>query len=198
MHRERKKNRLPGYRYSRYGAYYVTICVKGRQPVFGRIMAGQMILNKWGRIVDACWRDLPDHYDNIRLGDHIVMPDHVHGVVWIIGSWHKTNGSDPAKNMNVPICTSHVRSGLKPDPTTINNGEITVNHRDTPESATKNHGLPEIIRGFKTFSSRKINATNSGEPFRWQKSYYDHIVRDTDDLNRICRYIRANPARWGR
>ena len=58
------------------------------------------------------------------------------------------------------------------------------------------HGLPEIIRGFKTFSSKQINALSNNFSFHWQKSYYDHIVRDEDDLNRIRRYLKNNPVKW--
>ena len=66
-----------------------------------------------------------------------------------------------------------------------------------PFPTIKHHGLPEFIRGYKTFSSRGINAINNGNTFRWQKSYYDHIVLDTDSLNRIRQYIINNPINWG-
>jgi REP element-mobilizing transposase RayT len=75
------------------------------------------------------------------------------------------------------IDNGNVGNGLKPFPT--------------------NHGLSEIVRGLKTFSSRKINETiNDGVNFRWQKSFYDHVIRDEISLNRIREYIRNNPALW--
>ena len=60
------------------------------------------------------------------------------------------------------------------------------------------------MRGFKTFSSRKINeqffVRNDFRPFptkfHWQKSFYDHIVRDEKDLTRIRQYIVDNPGQW--
>jgi REP element-mobilizing transposase RayT len=57
--------------------------------------------------------------------------------------------------------------------------------------------LPEVIRQFKTFSARKINALREspGEPL-WQRSYYDHVIRDDEDYLRIWQYIDTNPARW--
>ncbi|PKB71051.1 MAG: hypothetical protein BZY87_08035 [SAR202 cluster bacterium Io17-Chloro-G6] len=59
------------------------------------------------------------------------------------------------------------------------------------------HGLPEIIRGFKTFSSRSINRLNgtTGKPV-WQRNYYEHVVRSEDDLDVIRRYIVENPLKW--
>jgi REP-associated tyrosine transposase len=73
-----------------------------------------------------------------------------------------------------------VGAGLKPAPT--NNSS---------------HGLPEIMRGFKTFSARRINEMR-GTPgvSAWQRSYYEHIIRNENDLNRIRAYIVNNPARW--
>ena len=73
----------------------------------------------------------------------------------------------------------NVGNGLKPFPT------------------VKHHGLPEFIRGFKTFSSRGINTINNGNTFRWQKSYHDRIVRNSNSLNYIRQYIINNPINWG-
>jgi REP element-mobilizing transposase RayT len=69
----------------------------------------------------------------------------------------------------------NVGNGLKPFPT------------------VKHHGLPEFIRGFKTFSSRGINAINNGNTFRWQKSYHDRIIRNDESLYHIRKYIINNP-----
>ncbi len=58
------------------------------------------------------------------------------------------------------------------------------------------HGLPEIIRGFKTFSARHINEINHDDKFQWQKSYYDHVIRSEKSLLMIREYIRNNPEKW--
>jgi hypothetical protein len=79
---------------------------------------------------------------------------------------------------------------LKPAPT------ITAGLKPAP---TNKHGLPEIVRAFKTFSSRRINELRGtpGLPV-WQRNYYEHIIRNEDSLNRIRQYILDNPARWTR
>ncbi|GIV89164.1 MAG: hypothetical protein KatS3mg055_1682 [Chloroflexus sp.] len=61
----------------------------------------------------------------------------------------------------------------------------------------KHHGLPEIVRQFKTFSARRINEMR-GTPgvSVWQRNYYEHIIRDEQSLNRIRAYIANNPLRW--
>ena len=73
-------------------------------------------------------------------------------------------------------------SGLKPDPTNAN---------------AVRHGLPEVVRAFKTFSARRINVFRGavGAPF-WQRNYYEHVIRNEESLNRIRQYILDNPARW--
>ena len=61
-----------------------------------------------------------------------------------------------------------------------------------------NHGLPEIIRGFKTFASKTINKKkfDPEQKFRWQKSYYDKIIRNKRELDNVRRYISSNPVNW--
>ena len=66
-----------------------------------------------------------------------------------------------------------------------------------PAPTTKRHGLPEIVRQFKTFSARRINRRRGtpGQPV-WQRNYYEHIIRHEESLNRIRDYILTNPLRW--
>ena len=83
---ERKPNRLRGYDYSTPGAYFVTICVHDRfknRNIFGEIRQGSMIGNRRADIVEACWRELPNHFPEITLDEFAVMPDHFHGIVHI-------------------------------------------------------------------------------------------------------------------
>lgn len=175
--RNRKLNRLPNFDYSSPGAYFVTICVHGREHVLGSVIDGVMHLTPSGKIAASCWQDLPNHYLNCRLDEFVIMPNHVHGIVCI----------------NEPVGNGLTGNGFKPFPT------------ETPITTTikKLHGLPEIIRGFKTFSSRRINEIRCRDRFvtdphvfQWQKSYHDRIIRNEEELNRIRQYITENPANW--
>ncbi len=155
----RKPIRLQTYDYSQSGYYFVTICTKNRENLFGNITNCEMMLNKLGEIVDCVWNDLKNHNKNIAMDVHCMMPNHVHGILGIVG-----NGSKPF----------------------LENTE---------------HGIPEIIRQFKTFSSRYANdylKRNGLEPFptMWQKSYHDHIIRGEADYLRILQYIDENAAKW--
>lgn len=165
----RRSIRLTGYDYSAEGAYFVTICVGERKCLLGRISAGVMSLSRYGEIARSCWDRLPEHYTGIELGAFIVMPNHVHGIIVITG------------DVTVQPDTGPVGAGLKPAPTTV----------------VKRHGLPEIVRAFKTFSAREINLARNtpGRPF-WQRNYYEHVIRNGNDRDRIERYILENPSQW--
>jgi putative transposase len=161
----RRSVRLKGYDYTQPGAYFVTVCVRGRECMLGQVIDDQMVLNEAGRIVDAAWRDLPNHYPQVGLDAFVVMPNHVHGIIVL--------------NEDT---TSGVGAGFKPAPT---------------GKPTKRHGLPEVVRGFKTFSARRINEyrDTTGSPF-WQRNYYEHIIDGDDQMDRIREYINNNPYAW--
>ncbi len=166
--RNRQTIRLKKYDYSLPGAYFVTICAYNKEYLFGEIINGKIFLNRYGKIVHNCWYDLTNHYKNIKLDYFIIMPNHFHGILNIVGA-----GFKPALGLKR---AGLKRAGLKPAPTT---------------------GLTEIIRAFKTFSARYINELRETTGIAvWQRNYYEHIIRDESELNKIREYIRYNPMKW--
>ena len=97
----RQSIRLQGYDYASAGAYFVTICTWQRERLFGEITDGVMELNECGEIVDKCWHALPEHYSYVELDAFSIMPNHMHGIINIIGN----------------VGVGFVRAGLKPAPT---------------------------------------------------------------------------------
>jgi len=79
----RRSIRLQGYDYSAKGLYFVTLCVQDKRCLLGSIDDGQMRLNEIGEVADHCWREIPQHYPYVVLHEHIVMPNHVHGLIEI-------------------------------------------------------------------------------------------------------------------
>ncbi|MBW2050451.1 MAG: transposase [Deltaproteobacteria bacterium] len=180
--RRRNTLRLRNFDYSALGAYFVTICTQDRACLFGDIHDGQMVLNDAGRIVRDVWNELPEHYGHVSLDMFVVMPNHIHGILIlhddrgvVVGAGFKPARTEPARTE--PARTNPAR---------------------TATTAIKRHGLPEIIRALKTFSSRRINETHN-TPGRklWQRNYYEHIIRNDESLNRIRQYIMTNPEKWG-
>ncbi|GER94525.1 transposase [hot springs metagenome] len=170
---ERKKLRLSGYDYSQPGAYFITTCVKDRQCVLGEIRDGQMYLNEWGKIVHQQWEWLHHQYQYLIMDAFVVMPNHFHAIL-VIGDivGNGRDRSQPISNIDrsQPISNiDHSQQKIKP--------------------------VPELIGAFKTTSSKIIH--QSGFPdFKWQKSYYEHIIRNAPALQRIRQYIVDNPIKW--
>jgi len=83
----RRSIRLRGYDYTQPGAYFVTICTHNREPLFGKVVAGEMVLNAWGRIVREEWFRSAEIRAEIELfpDEFVVMPNHIHGIIWIVG-----------------------------------------------------------------------------------------------------------------
>lgn len=82
----RQNMRLSGYDYSQPGAYFVSICAQHRECLFGEITDGKMQLNEIGKIVVECWNHIPQHFPSVELGDYVIMPNHMHGII----SWNTT------------------------------------------------------------------------------------------------------------
>ena len=83
-HPKRQSIRLSGYDYSSPGAYFITICTHRHECLFGNIVAGKMGLNDAGRTDQACWNEIPDHFPQVSLDAFVVMPNHVHGIFFIV------------------------------------------------------------------------------------------------------------------
>lgn len=163
----RRSIRLRGYKYSHAGAYFVTLCTWKRECLFGEIVDGEMVLNNIGSIAAAVWTDLSSHYRHVELDAFVIMPNHVHGLIVFCDEQTEETDSQQGRVGNPPL-QDEIR-----------------------------HGLPEIVRGFKAFSSRHINAIrrNRGCPV-WQRNYYDRVIRNENEMIRARAYIVNNPFKW--
>ena len=83
---KRRSIRLKGYDYTEAGAYFVTICTQDRTCLFGDVVDEEIRLNEAGQVVQAVWDELPNHYPNVELDEFVVMPNHVHGIIVIVGA----------------------------------------------------------------------------------------------------------------
>jgi putative transposase len=175
----RQSIRKKGWNYSSPGAYFITICSMNRGNFFGTVENRGMNLNSYGVIVNDDWYNLTRYHPHISLDAFVVMPDHIHGIIMINHARNVGAGPRPAPDENIPQSPSG--AGHRPAPT----GDIVL------------HGLPEIIRQFKSFSARRINILRcgTGNPV-WQRNYYEHIIRSNPDLIRIRNYILQNPENY--
>lgn len=81
----RRSIRLKGYDYSRAGAYFITMCTHNRECLFGEIVNRQMQLNDAGKMIEEWWCKLKNKFTNIELDEYVVMPNHFHGIIIIVG-----------------------------------------------------------------------------------------------------------------
>jgi REP element-mobilizing transposase RayT len=82
----RRSIRLKGYDYSQAGAYFVTICTQNQECLFGDITDGIMRANHFGKIVGEQWNDIPQRFPVVQLDQFVVMPNHIHGVLVVVGA----------------------------------------------------------------------------------------------------------------
>jgi REP element-mobilizing transposase RayT len=92
--------RLPDFNYGADGAYFVTICVEGRLCLLGEIVGDRAILTPLGHAVAECWQAVPGHFMCVDLGPFVIMPNHVHGMVWIASD--SIDGGSTSKGLAGP------------------------------------------------------------------------------------------------
>jgi putative transposase len=166
----RQSIRLRGFDYTSSGAYFVTVCCHQRETLFGDILEHEMFLNCFGEIVLEEWEISAQRRKELTLGEFVVMPNHVHGIVWL----HQNVVSVGAVPINV-VQTA-------PNPPTIN---------VVPKS------LGAFVRAFKSAVTKRIDESRGTPKFPiWQRNYHEHIVRNDSSLYRIQDHIQNNPRTW--
>src|SRR6185437_8217532 len=95
-HSSRRSIRLRRYDYSRAGTYFFTICAAGHESIFGRVLDGKMECNPAGDTVWNVWRGLPERFPTIELDAFVVMPNHVHGILFLCPPGQPSGRASPA------------------------------------------------------------------------------------------------------
>lgn len=166
----RQSIRLARYDYSQEGAYFITICTHKDRCILGRIVGEDMILNDFGRIVLREWNRSSSIRTEIELDAFIIMPNHIHGIVFIhpVGACGCTPEAECPDKSGVPI----------------------------PPGVPK-RSLSSFVLGFKTAVTIQINTLRRtpGKPF-WQRNFHEHVIREEGTLYQCRTYIEQNPLKW--
>jgi len=181
----RRSIRLRGYDYSQAGAYFITICAQDRECLFGDISTEPgMRLNDSGRMVGRWYLELENKFHDIQCDDYICMPNHTHFIIVNAGA-------------DLRVCLDGGNDS--------NNGRT---HRSAPTGYDKRFGgfkgspLSAVVQWFKTMTTNEyIRGVRQRDwkPFPgrlWQRNYWEHIIRNQEELNQIREYIRNNPEQW--
>lgn len=165
---KRKQNRIPDYDYSQNGAYFLTICTNDRKPLLSDIVGDDalIVLKPYGEIAEQWIRMITEKYPQVSVDKYVIMPDHIH-MIFRIDSVGET--------FRLPYNNAMQRDGTgNPSPTVGN-----------------------IMGWYKYQVSKQINQLRNiaGEKV-FQRSYYDHVIRNQQDYEEIMAYIENNPKRW--
>jgi len=205
--------RLKNWDYGSNAIYFVTICTQNREHYFGEIVDGQMNLSDTGKMANRFWYEIPNHFPFVQLGEFVVMPNHVHGIIII----DKMNDNDAGDcRIDDGVSVDAIGDGGNGAIGDVDDGAMIDDRRDAivetqnfaslpPQNnmipstrgnifGPQSQNLASIIRGYKIGVTKF--ARNNNIPFSWQSRFYDHIIRNHESFRRISNYIINNPVNW--
>ena len=163
----RRSVRLHGWDYSTAGLYYITICVGRKACVFGNVAGETVELTDSGILARDCWLAIPEHHPRVVLDAFVIMPNHIHGIV---GLRDEGLEGDPAINRQLDSASSTFVA-----PTSGSAGTI--------------------VGTYKAAVTRGLRRSGHAD-FKWQRSFYDRIIRSERSLNGFREYIDQNLLKW--
>jgi putative transposase len=190
----RRSIRLKNYDYSQPGAYFVTVVAQDRQLLFGEIVGNAMRPNAAGQMVEQWWAKIAQKYPTLARDEFVVMPNHFHGIVVISGG-----------PIHAPLSGAGVGAAPCGRPAFRDDSkDVGQPHRAAPtgNGGARGPTLGDVMDWLKTMTTNAYiqGVKKSGwQRFRgrlWQRNYYEHVVRDEEELNRIRQYIACNPLQW--
>jgi putative transposase len=195
--RRRPSNRLDGYDYASASAYFVTITLQSMDCLFGVVADGVVALSIPGLMVESWWGTIERRFDSVELGSYVVMPNHLHGIVFtgvVPESRHSDRGEGDHIGSPVRTIAAHPEQF------------VWAGQRGRPASNawaldSSEPSLSDVVGWFKTMTTNDYirGVKEYGfPPFErrlWHRTFYDHIIRNDADLARIEEYIAGNPTR---
>ena len=176
----RKSIRLKGYDYSQAGGYYITMVTLWRECLFGEVVGGEIRVNALGMIAQECWDEIPVHFPNMDVDAFVVMPNHLHGIIFIHeNNWVATNSLPPVGARHV--CPVGYVSPLQ--------------EPSYPPRGFKPGSVGAVVASFKSAVTRRAGRELDLGNI-WKRNYYEHILRSQADYERIAGYILDNPVNW--
>ena len=200
--------RRPKWDYRKDAAYFITICTKYREHFFGEIENGKMQLSGVGILADVFWHEIINHTKNVKLGQFVVMPNHIHGILILDGNEINDTELADSKSMQTfdggSVETLHATS-LRPKSTSLSPKSPqsplppqSPNDKNQFYSniSPKSNSVSTILRSYKSAVTKHVNRLNICNGFEWQERFHDHIIRDEPEYHRIAKYIENNPVNW--
>jgi len=214
--------RLKNWDYSSNGYYFITICSQHRINWFGEIVNGKMNLSDFGKIVNEQWYKSFEIRDELISGEFVIMPNHIHAIVIIqypVETYGRTSKNNKIQNID-KIHDNSKMHDLKTYGRTSKNNETqntekshenTITHDDKKTHVRASlrrepKSISSFVAGFKSatineidnlIDSQKINISKfNRNNHLWQPRFYDHIIKNENELLKISQYIQDNPLNW--
>ncbi|RPH24235.1 MAG: transposase, partial [Bacteroidales bacterium] len=172
--------RLQNWDYGSNAAYFITICTKNREHYLGKIHDGKMMVSPAGSIAHVLWYEIKNHANNIELGEFVVMPNHVHGILVL-------NGNDVGTTHALSLQSNNDSSTIRTE------NDLSPPGKQRFQNQGKNT-ISSIVGSYKSAVSKYCNRLELD--FAWQSLFYDHIIRNDESFQKISEYIKNNPANW--
>jgi REP element-mobilizing transposase RayT len=178
--------------YRMSAGYFITICAHRKESIFGYIRDGIMYPNELGRVVEEHWFAIPEHFPFVVLDEFVVMPNHLHGILILdhadaIGENERegimgTGRACPARTLPAGIIGA---AGAPPPPALRKFGGSNAD------------SLSGIIGSYKSSAARVINQIRKTPGAEvWHRNFFDRIIENSTQHDRIRTYIQENPKRW--
>ena len=213
----RRSIRLKGYDYSQAGLYFITICCQDRICRFGDVVNREMKLNEYGQIAYNEWLKTPEIRPNVELGEFIIMPNHMHGIIRLYGRGelhspeisNELHSPEISNELHSPEISNELHS---PEMTNELHSPEMTNELHSPEISNELHSpdnwgvcktplrspsqtIGAIVRGYKSSVTKQLGLLGFDGKL-WQRNYYEHIIRNEKSYQTISEYIVNNPAKW--
>lgn len=169
-----KTTRRHNWDYRSRSAYFITINTKLKKQLLGGVENNEIVRSPIGELAEKFWLEIPNHFPNATLANHIIMPNHLHGII-IINKCFKGPTS---------MAIQGKVSGK---------GNIQTSERMSAISP-KSGSISTIIRSFKSIVTRE--ARKFAPHFSWQPGFHDRIIKTEAEHLHAIQYIDNNPHRW--
>jgi putative transposase len=180
---DRRSLRLNGYDYAQAGAYFVTICTQNRVCLLGDLVGEEFRPSDAGRMIQAVWDEMSGRYPGIETDAFVIMPNHIHGIIVLVES-------GPIVGAGPRACPDH--------------GQTPKRIGQPQGVAPTGLSFPDVVHRFKTLTTKRYTdgvKERGWSPFDgrlWQRNYYEHVIRNKRELDKIREYIATNPLKWER
>ena len=168
------------------GAYFITICTKDREHYFGEIEDGEMVLSEIGEYTCQCIKQISQHNPYAEIPLYVIMPNHLHLIVFIVETVHAPS---PQTQNEIDVSETVHAPSLQP-----NRWKNDIVDEEMQFISKQKKRLSVAIGNMKSAVTHFANQNTID--FAWQTRFYDRIVRDQPEMNRIATYIENNVANW--